>query len=476
MTRADDTVAVDTHAHPGGAAAPRERDRALLAVALVNFAGMAGFGTLFPILPQYGLSIGANATQIGLALAAFSVGQLLAGARVGRLSDRYGRRPVLLWSLALTAVFSAATAFCDTPPTLIVVRLLAGFASGSFGVTFAVAADVTAPQQRAAAMARVSAGLSLGFILGPAVGGLIAGATAEPADFARVCLASAALSVLAFVATLALLPETAPPRPVAAAAAATTAAPGAAAAPATAAAPGAAAAPPGAAATPGVAAAPGTAAARGTAASAGGPGAHHGTRGLLRDPRVARLIVLALLSSAAVATMEASFPLLASVEFRAGPSTIGFVFGAMGILSTVLQLAGTGPATQRFGNERVMLAGLVLQCAGLGLLGLATSFALAIGGMLLIAIGFAFLNPALSSLASLAGPAAAQGEVLGLQQSAGALGRIVGPGAGGLLYDALGANAPFVFGAAAMLVTAVYAGRSRPLDVAPPAPAPHRLR
>lgn len=101
-TCADDTTAVDTHAHPGGAAPPHERNRALLAVALVNFAGMAGFGTLFPILPQYGLSIGANATQIGLALAAFSVGQLLAGARVGRLSDRYGRRPVLLWSLALT--------------------------------------------------------------------------------------------------------------------------------------------------------------------------------------------------------------------------------------------------------------------------------------------------------------------------------------------------------------------------------------
>lgn len=408
---------------PGTPVPPRDRDRALLAVSLVNFAGMAGFGTLFPILPQYGLSIGANATQVGLALAAFSVGQLLAGARIGALSDRHGRRPVLLWSLALTALFSAATALCDTPASLIVVRLLAGFASGSFGVTFAVAADVTAPRERAGAMARVGAGLSLGFILGPAVGGLIAGATAEPADFARVCYASAALSALAFGATLALLPETSPP---------------------------------------GAATAPGAAATADGAAQ--GAGTRQGTRRLLRDRRVARLTVLALLSSAAVATMEASFPLFASSAFAAGPSTIGFVFGAMGIISTVLQLAGTGPATRRFGNERVMVAGLTLQCSGLALLGVAASFALAVGGMLLIAIGFAFLNPAISSLASLAGPAAAQGEVLGLQQSAGALGRIAGPAAGGALFDGFGANAPFVCGALAMLVTAVYAGRSVPRD------------
>jgi DHA1 family tetracycline resistance protein-like MFS transporter len=430
---------------PRGAPPPaRDRSRALLAVSLVNFAGMAGFGTLFPILPQYGLSIGASASQVGLALAAFSVGQLLAGARIGALSDRYGRRPVLLWSLALTALFSALTALCDTPASLIVVRLLAGLASGSFGVTFAVAADVTTPAQRAAAMARVGAGLSLGFILGPAVGGLIAGATAEPADFARVCYASTLLSMLAFAATLALLPETSPPRPATIAAAAT----------------------PSDAAGAGPGAQPGAAPPPRGAGAPRPAGSGLGTRRLLGDARVARLTAVGLLSAAAVATMEASFPLFASTAFAAGPSTIGFVFGAMGILSTVLQLAGTGPATRRFGNERVMIAGLALQCSGLGLLGVAASFALAVGGMLLIAIGFAFLNPAISSLASLAGPAAAQGEVLGLQQSAGALGRVAGPAAGGALFDAFGANAPFVFGALAMLVTAVYAGRTVPRDPA----------
>lgn len=424
---------MDTPAPAPGAQPPALRNRALLAVSLVNFAGMAGFGAFFPIMPQYGLSIGANATQIGLALAAFSVGQLLAGARVGGLSDRYGRRPVLLWSLALTAAFSAATAACTTPASLILVRLLAGFASGSFGVTFAVAADVTTPRDRAGAMARVGAGLSLGFILGPALGGLIAGATAEPADFARVALASALLSVLAFVVTLALLPETSPRL---------------------------------AAAQHGARSATGAVAGEVGAAdpSAARAAQIPGVRELLRDPRVRRLTLLALLSSAAVATMEANFPLFASTAFRAGPSTIGFVFGAMGIISTVLQLAGTAPASRRFGNERVMLAGLALQGAGLALLGAAASFAVAIGGMLLIAIGFAFLNPALSSLASLSGPASAQGEVLGLQQSAGALGRIAGPAAAGPLFDAFGANAPFVFGALAMLLTVLYAGRTTPRD------------
>ena len=401
---------------------------------LANFAGMAGFGVFFPILPQYGLAIGASATQIGLSIAAFSLGQLLAGALVGRLSDRYGRRRVLLWSLALTALFAALTALSTTPWSLIVVRLLGGFAASSFGVTFAVASDVSAPRDRAGAMGRVGAGLSLGFILGPALGGLMAGATAEAADFAHICYASAALSALAWVATLWLLPETMPPRRETAAARASA---------------------------PSGASTAAAADAREPAAVAAGAAARTGAAALLHDRAVARLLAVTLLAAAAAAMMESNFTLFAAEKLAAGPRTIGFVFGAMGIVSTLLQLTGSAWASRRFGDEQVMQAGLLLQGAGLGMLAAAAGLGLAISGMMVMSIGFAFVNPALSALTSLAGPQAAQGEVLGLQQAGGALGRVLGPGTSGPIYDGLGANAPFFAGAVAMFITVAYAHQTK---------------
>lgn len=367
---------------------------------------MASFGIFFPILPQYGLAIGASATHIGLSIAAFSLGQLIAGTVVGRLSDRLGRRRVLLWSLALSVLISALNAFCTTPWSLILVRLVGGLAAASFGVTFAVASDVSAPDQRAAAMGRVGAGLSLGFILGPALGGLMAGGTAEPADFAVICFAAAGLAALAFIATWWLLPETAP--------------------------------------TGQALAAPPEAAAPAMARS-------------LRDPSIRRLLLITLLASAAAAMMESTFTLFAASSLGAGPRTIGFVFGAMGIVSTALQFAGAGWASRRFGDDRVMQAGLLLQAAGLGLLAAASGFALAIAGAMVISVGFALLNPALASLTSFAGSLTTQGEVLGQQQASGSLGRIVGPGASGPIYDGFGANVPFLLGAVAMCVTLIYA-------------------
>ena len=409
---------------------------------LANFASMAGFGVFFPILPQYGLAIGASATHIGLSVAAFSLGQLLAGTLVGRLSDRYGRRRVLLWSLALTALLGGADRVLHhavEPDRDAPVRRLRGGEFRRHVRGRVRRLDAVRARRRDGPG---GAGLSLGFILGPALGGLMAGATAEAADFARICYASAGLSALAWIATLWLLPETTPPR---AAGTVARAAPGTVAAAVAAAG-----------AEPATAQAPRPAATSATAGARGGRGG-----ALLHDPDIARLMAVSLLTAAAAAMMESNFALFASARFAAGPRTIGFVFGAMGIVSTILQLAGAGWASRRFGDERVMQAGILLQGAGLGMLAAAATFGLAIGGMMMISIGFAFLSPALSSLTSLAGPQAAQGEVLGLQQASGAFGRVLGPGTSGPIYDGFGPNAPFFAGAVAMFVTFAYARITR---------------
>lgn len=369
---------------------------------LANFAALAGFGVFFPILPQYGLGIGASATEIGIAIAAFSLGQLVAGPLVGRLSDRFGRRRVLLWSLAISAVTHALNAFCVTPLALIIVRLIGGLAAASFGVSFAVASDVSTPEQRTRVMAIVGSGLSLGFILGPALGGLIAGATAEAADFVWISFAAAGLAAVAYVATFFLLPETSTPS---------------------------------------------------APHREGAPR----PKNLLRSQPIVRLLWLTLLSAAAVAMMEANFTLFAANVLTAGPRTIGLVFGAMGVLTTALQFVAAGALSRRIGEERVMELGLALQAGGLGLLAVASTMTLAVIGALVIAAGFALLTPALASLTSLSSPAAVQGEVLGLQQGSGALGRVFGPGASGAIYDGYGANAPFLLGAIGMGIALLYA-------------------
>ena len=374
----------------------------MLAVSLANFAALAGFGVFFPILPQYGFGIGASATEIGLAIAAFSLGQLVAGPVVGRMSDRFGRRRVLLWSLAISAVTHALNAYCVTPLALIAVRLVGGLAAASFGVSFAVASDVSTPEQRTRVMAIVGSGLSLGFILGPALGGLIAGATAEAADFVWISFAAAGLAAAAFIVTFFLLPETSEPRP---------------------------------------------------APRVGDPR----PKNLLKSQPILRLLWLTLLSAAAVAMLEANFTLFAANVLDAGPRTIGLVFGAMGVLTTALQFVAAGAMSRRIGEERVMELGLALQAVGLGVLALASTMTVAVAGALTIAAGFALLTPALASLTSLASPATMQGEVLGLQQGGGALGRVLGPGASGAIYDGFGANAPFLIGAIGMAIALLYA-------------------
>ncbi len=371
--------------------------RALIAIMFVNFVTISGFGFLFPVFAIYGKSIDASATEITLAIAAFSFGQFISSPFWGQVSDKVGRKPILVVSLLVGGVLSALNVFAVTPELLILARFVCGLAAGSFSVAFAVAADLSTPQNRTRVMGIVGAGFSLGFIMGPAIGGLAAGNDPGPEAFARVCYFGAALFGAGGLLALFILPETRVRQDAATA----------------------------------------HASASSLVPPAGG-------LKLFTHPVLAYALGMALVSALALANMEATFAIFAEDVLSLPPSGIGLVFGGMGIIGAVGQFAAAGPLSAWIGERGMLLFALGVLGIGMVVVGTSTSLGQAVVGMGLIACGFATVTPAISGLASLAASTEQQGTVLGYIQSASAFGRVLGPAGAGVLYDRFGPPSPFM--------------------------------
>ena len=392
-------------------AAPDDRtqSRALIAIVAVNFVSLAGFGLMFPVFAEHGREIGASGGQIAWAVAIFSLGQFIASSVWGRVSDRYGRRRVLISSLLLSAMVYAAHILADTPETLLLARFASGLVTGSMSIAFAVASDISTPQTRTRVMGIVGSGFSLGFIFGPAIGGFAASLAPQGQGFALVCIVGASLTLLAAAISAWALPETRP--------------------------------------------------AGGHGAAAGDP-----PPSVLAMPDLRWPIVIGLLTSAAFAQLESVLTLFADDVLKMKPVAIGLMFAAMGTVTTMTQLFVTGHVVRRLGETVMLQLAVVVLAAGFILLGSATSLAMTLGGLFFTSTGLALIGPALSTLTSLAAPANAQGTAQGAQQAASALGRVIGPAVAGVLYEMQGASLAFYWGGAILLGTFVmtlFAGLSR---------------
>src|SRR5690349_3667617 len=187
---------------PDAAAKKRSRN-AILMVALVVLVDITGFGLILPLLPFWAERLGANPFEVGLILSVYALAQFLFTPVLGALSDRFGRRPVILISLLIEAAGFALTALAGTLPLLLAARFVGGLGASNIGSAQAVVADVTPPEGRARGMGLIGASIGLGFVVGPALGGVLAplGATLPFWVAMGVALANALL-VLAF------LPET----------------------------------------------------------------------------------------------------------------------------------------------------------------------------------------------------------------------------------------------------------------------------
>lgn len=365
-----------------------------------------GFGLVLPSFLFFATNLGAEPWQATLIIGTFSLGQFIATPIWGRLSDRVGRKPVLVVSLLGQALSYALLAFADNLWMMAIARSLNGLMAGNLPVAMAYVTDITPVEKRAQGMGLVGGAISLGFIVGPALGGLLGGADAATASLflpgifaASVCLATA-------VAGLLYLVESLPPD------------------------------------------------LRTQASGIARESGLQATLRVFRQPLLAKMVLVGFIVYIAMALFETIFPLWADARFDWGPREVGFIFTYLGTLVGTVQGVLVGRLVPVFGEGRLVSFGLVCYPVGLLIMIFAPSWHVMMAGITFTAGGGALFITTMSSLVSRQARAQDRGLVMGVYQSGSWCGRALGPPFAGLLFGALGANSP-LWAAALVLVPAL---------------------
>jgi len=390
----------------------------------VVFIDLVGFGIVIPLVPFFAERLGARPELITLIIALHALCQSAAMPLWGAMSDRRGRRPVLLISMLGHAGSYLMMGFADSLWLLALARILSGVTAANLSTAYAYIADITTPDERAGAMGKLSAAFCLGFAVGPAIGGLLAGGdTMADANLMRPAIAAALFSLASAVAIWFFLPET-------------------------------------------------THAAGRAEASGEQRSLRADFAKVTRRPVVSMMLALALMVVTFMAVRESIFPLWAYYRLGFNARELGITLGFTGALISGVQFLGMGKLSERFGELGLVKAAVALfATAWIGLV-LAVDMATCLVALTAQSFGTAFFQTSMQSLISKRAGASERGMVLGVYQSSSALARFMGQAVAGTLYGQLGMNAPFLIGAAVMLPSMWLAMRiGRRLDAAPqPAP------
>ena len=373
---------------------------------------LVGFGIVLPLLPLYADRFGASGTQIAVLVLSYSAAQLVLAPIWGRLSDRFGRRPIILVGLVGSAISYVVFAYAGSILALLISRTMAGVGGANIPVAQAYIADITPPEKRAGGMGLIGAAFGLGFIFGPAIGGVLAPIAPEaPGRAAAGLCAGNALLALFF------LPEslTAEEREERSAAA--------------------------------------------ILVESEGPSKLDELKVVVRSPAFMQVLVLSFLFTAAFSAIHPVFPLFAAERFGLEERGVGWLFAFMGTISAIMQGGVVRFLVPRIGERALVRLSSGPFVAGLVLIAFAPDIPTLLLAILLLAIGFGGTLPSLVSMLSQAAPEALQGGSLGVGQSVGALARILGPLMGGIAWDVAGLPGPFLAGAVVAAVAALWALR-----------------
>lgn len=377
----------------------------LLVIFFVVFFDLLAFGIVIPILPYYSKTFGASAFGLGWLMAIYSVMQFLCSPFWGGLSDKIGRRPVLLLTILGGASSMVATALAGDYWILFAARLLAGVFGANISTANAYIADVTNEENRAKGMGIIGAGFGLGFIFGPALGGIL-----SVHGYATPILVAAALGFLNFLFAFFVLDESRAP---------------------------------------------------GQGPATAKKFSVEGLRLAFARNATAIPIGLFFLSTLAFTQLEVIFGLYVLGQFGYEARDAGWLLAGMGVTSAILQGGLIGRLAKKYGERALAPAGflfMAISLLGAPLAPTVPIFCLFLFG---IAVGNGLVNPSLSSLVSKGAPADKRGAVLGIFQSGSSLARVVGPPLAGLLFDRVGPTSPMLLSCGLMAVAFLGALASR---------------
>jgi MFS family permease len=379
----------DNEKFDGGAASPA----ALPTLLSVMFINLLGFGIVVPLLPFYAKSFAAPPWQIALVFSAYAIGAFFGEPFWGRLSDRIGRMPILISTVSGNCLCYLALAFAPNVYVAFVVRLLGGMASGNGSVIQGYIADVTPPDERAHKMSLLGAAFNIGFIVGPALGGLLAHPSAGHAGFRIPLFICSSLSAICVLGLALFVKES---------------------------------------------------------RTRHDRFLHQPSRWAVlghafTHPAIARLMLVTFLAGCAFTGIESIFGLWTQARFAWGPREVGSAFAVVGVVAAICQLTLTGRLSKRFGEARMLAAGMAVTALFTALQPFSLGALTIVPYLALTAFGQSVAWPNVSALISRNVEWQHQGQYLGLNNAMGALARVVGPFCAGLLFADAGVNAPFYF-------------------------------
>lgn len=385
------------------------KDKRIWVIFLIIFVNLLGFGIILPLLPYYVESFGAGAITIGFITATYSLFQIISAPILGELSDKYGRRPVLLISIFGTAISFGLLGIANSIPLLFLSRLIDGATGGNISTAQAYIADITTKENRTQGMGIMTAAFSLGFILGPALGGLL-----SVYGYAVPAFVAGSVALLATILTYFFLPES-------------------------------------------------------HKQDASTPKAKSKKRVLfsfkgfydaLNHPEVGLMLTISFMTMFGFSLMQGTFALFTEHSLNLTARDNGLIFAYLGFVGIVVQIFLLKRILKLLPEYKIITYSIIILAISLGLIAISTNILVLLVAITFLAIANGVSGPVIAGHISKLTPDKEQGNIAGMNQSVSSVARLFGPLLGTFFYSQIGTKSPYFIATAILSLTAFYSAKN----------------